>query len=71
MNIQLQLKMSAVCFAIFALPIAQAALISKDDYQTQKTRIAADYKSAKGACGSMKSNAKDVCIEEAKAHEKV
>ncbi|MCV2352240.1 hypothetical protein [Paucibacter sp. Y2R2-4] len=66
-----KLKMSAICLAIFAIPLAQAALISKEDYQAQKTRIAADYKSAKAACSSMKANAKDVCIEEAKAHEKV
>jgi len=71
MNIQTQFKFTALCIAIFALPLAQAALISKEDYQAQKTRIATEYKSAKATCASMKSNAKDVCVEQAKGIEKV
>lgn len=49
----------------------QAATITKPDYEASKTRISADYKVDKRACSSYSGNAKDVCIEEAKAKEKV
>ena len=65
------LKISLLVTAILALPAAQAATVSKDDYAAGKTRISAAYKADKSACSSMKSNAKDVCVEEAKAKEKV
>ena len=41
------------------------------DYQASKTRIGADYKADKAACASLAANAKDICVEEAKAKEKV
>jgi hypothetical protein len=56
---------------LLALPLAQAATMVKADYQAGKTRIADDYKAGKSACGSITGNAKDICIEEAKAKEKV
>ncbi len=65
------LKTSLLVTAILALPAAQAATVSKDDYKAGKTRISADYKTDKSACSPMKSNAKDICVEEAKAKEKV
>ncbi len=65
------LKISLLMAAVLALSATQAATASKDDYKAGKTRISADYKAEKSACSSMKSNAKDVCIEEAKAKEKV
>jgi hypothetical protein len=65
------LKISLLMTAILAIPAAQAATMSKDDYKAGKTRISADYKADKSACSSMKSNAKDICEEEAKAKEKV
>ena len=65
------LKISLLVIAILALPAAQAATVSKDDYAAGKTRISAAYKSYKSACSSLKSNAKDICVEEAKAKEKV
>ncbi len=64
-------KRSLLLTAILALPAAQAAALSKDDYTSGKARITAEYKAGKSACSSMKSNAKDVCVEEAKAKEKV
>ena len=58
--------------AILALSAGQAmAAMTKADYKAGKTDISATYKADKAACASMTANAKDVCIEEAKAKEKV
>ena len=64
-------KIAVLSAGLLALPIAQAAAMSKSDYQSTKTRIKADYTSDKTACGSQSGNAKDICIEEGKAKEKV
>jgi hypothetical protein len=46
--------------------------MSKADYKTAgETRIAARSKAAIAACDSFAGNTKDVCVEEAKANEKV
>ena len=45
--------------------------ISGDEYKREKDRVEADAKSAKAKCKDMKDNAKDVCMAEAKATEKV
>lgn len=71
MNTTLTLKHSLIVAALFALPVAHAATMAKADYAAAKSRISADVKADKGACGSMTANAKDVCLEEAKAKEKV
>ena len=65
------LKYSLITAALLALPLAQAATMAKPDYQAGKTRISADYKADKAACASLSANAKDICIQEAKAKEKV
>ncbi|MFM9915416.1 MAG: hypothetical protein ACKVOX_06385 [Rhizobacter sp.] len=65
------LKPAAVAVAVFLLSTAQAATITKADYQVGKIRISADYKADKAACASLAANAKDICVEEAKAKEKV
>ena len=65
------LKASFVVASMLVLPVAHAASMSKADYTAAKTRISADYKSDKAACASLAGNAKDICIEEAKAKEKV
>jgi hypothetical protein len=57
--------------ALLAFGGAQAAMMSKPDYKAGKTRISADYKTDKAACAPMMGNAKDICVEEAKAKEKV
>jgi hypothetical protein len=64
-------KATLVAAALLAMPLAQAANLSKADYQTAKARISADYKTDKSACASRAGNAKDICVEEAKAREKV
>ena len=57
--------------SLLALTVAHAAPMSKVDYKAGKDRISADYKTDKAACASRSSNAKDICMEEAKAKEKV
>jgi len=44
---------------------------SKADYKAGKVQISETYKADKAACDKMTDNAKDVCVEEAKAKEKV
>lgn len=48
-----------------------AQAMTKDEYKAQKDSIEANYKAAHDRCKEMKANAKDVCISEAKGHEKV
>ena len=55
--------------ALLAFPTAQAANLSKADYDAGKTRLSADYKTEKAACATLAANAKDICVEAAKAHE--
>jgi hypothetical protein len=71
MNKQLTFKLSLVMAGLLALPLAQAAGMSKGDYNAAKTRISADYKAERNACASQAANAKDVCVEEAEAKQKV
>ena len=50
---------------------AGAANMTRDAYKAEKDKIEAAYKADKAACKDMKGNAKDVCMEEAKAKEKI
>jgi hypothetical protein len=65
------LKAALLAASLLALPAAHAATMTKDDYKADKTRISADHKSDKAACASLTANAKDICVQEAKAKEKV
>ena len=56
--------------ALLALPV-QAANMSRTDYSAGKSRIGDAYKADKKACDSQTANAKDICIQEAKAKQKV
>ncbi len=71
MNLTQSIKLSFIAAALVALPLAQAATMSKPDYQTGKARVSADYKADKTACAALANNAKDICMEEAKGREKV
>lgn len=51
-------------FALAATPMAQS------EYSAAKDVIAAKYKTEKAACTSQRSNAHDVCVQEAKGHER-
>lgn len=71
MNHTFHLKTTLFVITLLALPAAQAADMSKDDYKAGKTRISMDYKTDKTACGLQSGNAKDICMEQAKGKEKV
>jgi len=73
MNKTTYLPASFAALALFALTMtsAHAASITKVEYEAGKTRISADYKSDKAACSAQAGNAKDICIEESKAKEKI
>ena len=71
MNISCNFKTSLIVVALLSFSTAQAATLTKAEYKADKTRISADYKAAKNACDAMKDNAKDVCVQEAKAKESV
>ncbi len=64
-------KLALLTAALLALPVAYATDLSKADYQASKTRIKADYKADKAACDTQTGNAKDICVEQGKAKEKV
>jgi osmotically-inducible protein OsmY len=69
-----RLDITAIAVATaFALGAGTAAAegMTKNEYSAAKKSIAAEYKSASAACGSLLANAKDVCIAEAKGKEKV
>ena len=71
MNTFFHLKASFIVVAMLVLPMAQAATMTKADYTAGKPRISEDFKADKAACAALTANAKDICIEEAKAKEKV
>jgi len=59
------------CAGIAFASTAGAATMSSDAYSAEKNRISADYKAAKEQCKSLSGNAKDICVEQAKAKEKI
>lgn len=71
MNTFETLKAAVLAASLLALPSAYAATMTKADHQAGKTRIGADYKADKVACARQAANAKDICLQEAKAKEKV
>ncbi|RZU03138.1 hypothetical protein [Rivibacter subsaxonicus] len=71
MNSISKLKAALAVTILLALPLAQAGTMNLADYYSAKTRIGADHEIDKEACGKLAANARDVCIEEAKATDKV
>lgn len=62
----------ATTLASFAVSMqASAQSMSKADYNAAKTRISSEYKADKTICKQLAGNAKDICIEEGQAKEKV
>lgn len=66
-----KLKTTLMVAGLLAVPVAQAASMTKAEYRDGKARISASYKADKTACDTLKANAKDVCREEAEAKDKV
>ena len=64
------LSTGVACCASFGSAYA-ASTMTKDEYSAQKSRVEADYKSARKACDASSGNAKDICVEDAKGREKV
>lgn len=65
------LNLSLITLALAALPLSSAFAVSKAENSAARSRIEAAYKVDRAACNSLAQNAKDVCVEEAKAKEKV
>lgn len=68
-----KLNINALAFAagLACSAGAMAQSMAKDDYMAGEQQIATQYKAEKAACNSFSGNAKDVCVAEAKGHEKV
>ncbi len=62
----LMLALASSCFVM-----THASAMTKDEYNVAKQKIESDYKVAKAQCDTMKDNAKDVCMKEAKGTENV
>jgi hypothetical protein len=62
---------AGVGFAGVANAADDHATMSRDAYKAEKDRISTAYKADREHCRSMSGNAKDICIAEAKGHEKV
>jgi len=71
MSTNICFKALLVVAAVQAFTAAHAAGMTKAEYEGHKTRISEVYKTDKAACAAMAGNAKDVCMEEGKAKEKV
>jgi hypothetical protein len=64
-------KLLLLSFALTCVFSNSALAMTKVEYKTEKDMISGDYKVSKDKCGSLKANAKDICISEAKGVEKV
>lgn len=67
----LPLKIIAFAISAACTTHGMAEDLTKAKYKIAKENIATTYKTEKTACGSMAGNAKDICVEEAKAKEKI
>jgi len=68
-------KLTAIFAALACctvLGVAHAAsTLTREEFSAQKARVEAEYNDARKACDASAGNAKDVCVEEAKGHQKV
>jgi hypothetical protein len=71
MTLRTPLRATLAATAVLLMPLAHAAEMAKAEYSNRKTVISAAYKTDKAACSSLSGNTKDICVEEAKAKEKV
>ncbi len=62
------LMLTAVMSCAFA---GQALAMTKEEHKAESNRISADYKAGRDKCATLKDNAKDICVAEAKGAEKV
>lgn len=71
MNKTLMIKSPLILVAVLGFSLVHAGNISRADYNAEKTRIGDEYKAEDTRCDALAGNGKDVCVQEAKAHEKV
>ena len=64
-------KLLMLTIAMSCTFAGSAMALTKEEYKTQKDAISATYKTNKTQCDTMKANAKDICVAEAKGTEKV
>lgn len=57
--------------ALLAAGGSFAATMTSAEVSAAKSRISADFKAGKAACAASTGNAKDICVEQAKAKEKI
>jgi len=65
------LRLSILVAGVFALSSAFAANTDKAMYKAAKDQAGATYKADKAACDKLAGNTKDICVQEAKAKEKL
>ncbi len=63
--------LGAIAAALLAFTSAQAGALTKAEMNSQSAQIESTHDSDKAACSRLVNNAKDVCLEEAKAKQKV
>jgi osmotically-inducible protein OsmY len=71
MNMSSITAIAASVALAFSAGAFAAQAISKDEYKAGQDKIAADFKSAKSACDSLKANARDSCMAEARGRQRV
>lgn len=64
-------KLLILTAALTCLFSGATLAMTKVEYTTQKDTIASDYKVSRDKCNSLKANAKDICMSEAKGTEKI
>ena len=67
----MQRRLAAVAAAFLCAGAASTMAMTKEEHKAENDRIESSYKAARERCNSLKDNAKDVCISEAKGAEKV
>lgn len=68
-NTKLNVAILSVCLTMGTSVFA--GTMTKADFGVAKDKISASYKANKALCSPMSGNAKDICVEEAKANEKI
>ena len=64
-------KLLMLTLAMSCTFASNAMATTRAEFKTEKDRITTDYKASKVKCGSLKANAKDICMSEAKGVEKI
>jgi len=67
----MKIKLLMLTVAVSCAFAGNAMALTKTEYKTQKDQISADYKVNSDKCATLKANAKDICVSEAKGVEKV